>query len=381
MVSAVFLAVGMSQGAIGPVLQDLARQAGTDTVAAAGMLTAIFAASLAAQTVAALVLRRLGHRLILGCAMVLFVLGICGIALAGSLPMLLLAAALKGAGDGALLLTGNILAAEAGPGAGPLNLVNGMFGIGAILSPALVSLAMVHAGSGIPALWSVPFAMLVAAALLAVQPAAPQSPASVAAPRGAPVLRTPTVWVIAGFALAEVSVEMGMATWLPTLLRDGTGLPLAQGAMALSWFWFLLTAARFAAALWARDMAPLLILAACTGTCLAGTLVLAAGLHLGQVALCLAGVTLIGPALGPILPTALAVLRASYPDATGPATGLAFGACNLGGALVPPLLGLVIGGAGPVRGALVLVGLAAALAAVLAVLGRRLRGAPVAAVG
>lgn len=357
-VSVVFLAAGMSQGAIGPALRDLADQAGTSTATAGTMLTAIFVAALASQSVAALIARRIGTRRIMLIGMVLFLVGISGIALAGSLPMLLAAAACNGFGIGTLLLVGNVIAAETSHEAGPLNLVNAMFGVGAIVSPALVSAALVATGTGIPALWVAPCAMAVGlVVLLGCRPDGHNTGSHERADISA-VLGSALVWLVAGLALLEVSVEISFAVWLPTILTKATGTSLALGAMVTSLFWLLLTAARFVAAWASRDVAPLTMLRGAAMLCLTGVGLLVLACVLGSQVLALAAVILAAPALGPILPTALSLLRLAHPREAGAATGLAFGCCNIGAALTPPILGVVIARFGTSAGVAVLVAVA-----------------------
>jgi fucose permease len=381
----VFLAVGMSQGAIGPALQDLARQSGSSTVVASWMLTAVFVAALTAQTVAAVFLRLVGHRPIMFSGMVCFLLGISAITLAGSLPLLLGAAALKGLGDGALVLVGNVVAAEASKSAGPLNLVNAMYGVGAILSPALVGIAIMQLGSGIPGLWAVPCVMTVPFALLIFWRPTQSVPAaqvetitdsSRASSRGA-ILRTWPVWLVAGFAMTEVSLEISIATWLPTLLYQVADLPLAIGSMALSWFWLLMTVARFVAAWASRRVSPLRMLVIAASLSVTGCMLLVVATLTGSSLVGVLAVSLLGPALGPILPTSLSILRSAYPRHAGAATGLAFGSCNIAGALMPPLFGALIVQFGAVAGSVALMFVAAMMISFLtAIAVQTRRGGP-----
>ncbi|MCX7889972.1 MAG: MFS transporter [Rhodobacteraceae bacterium] len=373
----VFLSVGLMQGSIGPALHDIARQAGTTAVAASAMMTTLFVSALAAQTLAALTSRRLGHRTIMLAGMAAFIGGVAGIAASGSLAMLLLAAAFLGAGNGSLLLTGNVVAAEASARAGPLNLVNAMFGVGAILAPVLVSLSMRQTGMGSHAVWAAPAAMGVALVLLLASPAAPRGtgpagarPPAAAAGAWRAVLRSPLVWLLGAFLLVEVSVEIAVATWLPTILQKAVAIPLATGALFLSLFWLLLTLSRFAAAWASRFLTNPAILAAASLGAVAGAALLLSGVILGGTAVTLAGVALLGSALGPIFPSALSVLRAAFPRDAGFATGVVFGASNIAGAAMPVAFGALVTGAGPKTGVAALLALTVVMGLVLvAVLG------------
>lgn len=369
-----FLAVGLFQGGIGPVLQDLARQTGSSTVAASGMMTAVVFASLSAQTITALVLKNVGHLPVMVVGMIFFLCGISGIAVSTSLTWLLIAATCKGVGDGALLLTGNVLAAEASRGAGPLNLVNALFGVGAILAPALISGAMVATGSGIPGLWAAPSAMAVALLLLLVWRPVLSIPAEdaeaiadvVHSAGRSPILKSGLVWLVSALVLLESAIEASVGIWLPVILSQSTALPLTAASMALSWFWLLLTASRFVAAWASRRLSPPVILLIVVTLCIAGCALLLAAVIMGSAAVAVAGITLLGPGLGPILPSALSILRNAYPRNAGAATGIAFGSGNVGAGLLPPAIGVLMTAAGVASGPGALLAVAASMAVSLA---------------
>ena len=347
----VFLAAGLSSSAIGPLMQELAVQADTDVVSAGGIVTAIFATSLLAQIAVAMLQKRVGHRRIMLGGMILSILGVTGIVLAGSLPMLLIAAAVKGLGDSGMLLVGNVVAAEASTGAGPLNLVNGMFGVGAILSPALVSLSILHLGGGVPALWASPLAAGLAFVLLLWWHPAPAVHAAPSGQASLAVLRTGMIWKVTLFVLMEVAVEVGISSWMPVMLTGATSLTLPEAAIVMSVYWFLVTAARFGAVWASRYLTPLRLLTMALMLCLTGALLLVAGLAFGHAWLAVLAVGLMGVAIGPLLPTSLSILRAAYPRDAGFATGVAFGSSNLGAAVVPAIMGALIVTMGPAIGA------------------------------
>ncbi|MCZ3374360.1 MFS transporter [Rhizobium sp. AG207R] len=369
----VFLAVGLFQGGIGPVLQDLARQTGSTTVAASSLMTVVSLTSLSSQAITALVLKRTGHRPIMLVGMIFFLCGISGIALSASLTSLLIAAVCKGIGDGALLLLGNVLAAEASKGAGPLNLVNAMFGVGAIIAPAVISVAMITTGSGMPGLWSVPFAMGSALALLLVWrpgltiPAADsEAIAEVVHSAGhSPILKTRLIWLISALLLLEASIEASLGVWLPTLLNQSTGLSLTAASMILSWFWLLLTASRFVAAWASRKYSAFTILAFVVIFAAVGCSLLLTATVIGSATVAIAATTFLGPGLGPVLPSALSILRNAYSYNTGAATGIAFGSGSFGAGLMPPFVGVLTSAAGFAGGAGALFATALSMAFVL----------------
>ncbi len=376
-----FFAAGMASAAIGPLIPDLARQTRASEIAVGGMLSALFAGALASQIACGALLRPGGERRVMLAGMVACLIGAAAIATSSSLVTLLAATALLGLGFGGVTVAGNVLAAAAAAsdGAGPLNLVNAMFGLGAILSPALVGLCHVLSGSGVAAFWAIPCAMALGMALLlfwAPAPARGYAPPPAATTGGAKGLaRSPLMWILCGFAFAYVSVENGISGWLPTILDRGTGLPAAVGALAASWFWLLMTLARFGAAWASRRTSPLLILRGCVGLCIAGIgLLIAAALFRSQI-LGFAAAALLGSSLGPILPTTLALVLVAFPAHSGTATGLIFAIGSVGGAIVPWAIGALIVERGPVAGTAALLALPIAMALLLAAIDRQLNGA------
>ena len=273
-----FLAMGMAAAGIGPALPDLSRQTHSTTVAAGGALAALFAGAVVAQTASGLLLQRLGRRRIMVVGMSAFVLGDLG-----GVPRARRSSCSTRPPSAWAWATGpwSSRATSSQPrqsrGAGPLNLVNAMFGVGSILSPALIGLAMTAIGTGMPVLWTAPCAMLVAAGLLvlwAPRPAEPHLTAGRKAPaehrRWRSVLGSPLMWTICGFLFAYQSVEVVVTGWLPTILQRSAALPLAMGALAASWFWLLITAVRFGAASASRLIQPRAMLRVCVGLCVVG---------------------------------------------------------------------------------------------------------------
>ncbi|MFQ8433055.1 MFS transporter [Amaricoccus sp. W119] len=350
-----FFAAGMVAAVLGPAIPDFARRTGAGTVAVGGALTALFAGALTGQLGAGLLLRPIGQRRILAAGMLVALIGASGLASAASLSTLLAAAGCLGLGFGTITVAGNVLAAEASGGAGPLNLVNAMFGVGAIVSPALVSLSIVALGDGIPAIWTVPAVLAAGLALLvfrAPRKVAPTSPrpsteSRMFATGGAiRVLRAPLLYTICGFAFAYVSFEASISGWMPTILSRAADVSTSMGAMVVSVFWFLMTAARFIAAGASGRYGPGTILRVCLGGVIAGAGLLLACAATGSQLLGLAAVALLGVSLGPVLPTMLSTLRAVFGRDAGVATGIMLGFGSVGGALVPLGVGALIVNAG-----------------------------------
>jgi FHS family glucose/mannose:H+ symporter-like MFS transporter len=300
--------------------------------------------------------RRLAPRSWLRVAAALLVAGAAGIVLAPAWPVVLVAAFGIGVGFGVVVVEINMLFAEAfgARATAMLNLLGACFGAGAVLGPLAV------AGTGghrLPFLAGGLLAV-VAMALTRELPTAPRAPS----PGGG----RPAPGLVGGFvALCAlyVGVESGIGGFEATSLQAG-GVGEAAAASWTAGYWAAITAGRLLAIpLALRVPAPALA---------AGSLALAAaGLGLAHLtALAPVAYTLTGLALGPVFPTTLAWLALAAPGARG-STAMVFAAANLGGVVLPVVIGrLVDAGSPDVIPTAVLVAALACLVASLA-LGRQ----------
>lgn len=328
-----FVAVGVVLSLYGPAMPEFRERFGISTGDSALALSAHFAGAIVGIAGWALLDRRLGTGRLLRRAAVLLVAGSIGLALAPVWPVVLAAAALVGVGFGVLVVALNALfAAGFGDrGAAMLNLLGASFGAGAILGP----LALAATGG-----FRGPFlggAVLVVASLPLMRDVqrcpAPERPAGSARP--APVL-------IGGFVLLYVlyvGVESGVGGWEATsLLAHGTG-----EAAAANWtagYWAAITAGRLLAVPLAMQIAPPRLVA--------GSLLLAAAsLTLAHTPpLAPFAYTLTGLVLAPVFPTGLAWLAAAAP-ATRASTALVIAGAQLGGVVLPAVIGRLIDAGSP----------------------------------
>jgi FHS family glucose/mannose:H+ symporter-like MFS transporter len=275
---------------------------------------------------------RLAARTWLRVATALLVTGAVAIVSAPAWPVVLLAAFAIGVGFGVVVVEINVLLTEGfgDRAAAMLNLLGACFGAGAVVGP----LAIAATGG-----YRLPFC---AGALLAVVAMALTRDLPATAP--APPERGrdgPPPGLVGGFVallLLYVGVESGVGGFEATSLRAaGTG-----AAAAASWtagYWAAITTGRLLAIpLALRLAAPVLV---------AGSLlVAAAGLGLAHLpAVAPVAYTLTGLALGPVFPTMLAWLAAAA-GGRGP-TALVFAAANLGGVVVPLVIGQLVDASSP----------------------------------
>jgi len=294
-------------------------------------------------------LRRLGYRTVLLAGSGVLVVGLGVMAVAPSWPVFVLGAGLLGLGFGAVQVAANLLVARtfeveptnasgagtpnASGAASALNMVNAVFGLGALTVPLLVVL---FAPGFVWPLLILALLALVVFVLLARLPRYPQPPTRLSGADG----RGGTA-VIVGFVLLYlfyVSAEVGVTSWATEHLTPLVGASI--GAAATSLYWGALTVGRLLAVFVARRTAPRRLLIS--------------GLSIGFVGLLLANIDsiapfaygLVGLAMAPTFATGLAWLTAQLPRRAEQVTPLVLAAASLGPVATAPLIGVIIAGQG-----------------------------------
>jgi MFS transporter, FHS family, glucose/mannose:H+ symporter len=323
-------AVGLLLSLYGPALPELRATYGVGGGGSALVLSAHFIGATTGIGWWGLE-RRLSARTWLRLATALLVAGAAAIVLAPAWLVVLGAAFAIGVGFGVVVVEINVLFTDAfgDRAAAMLNLLGACFGAGAVLGP----LALAASGG-----YRVPFC---AGALLAVVALGLTRDLPATATPPAPDPERPPLGLVGGFVallLLYVGVENSVGGWEATTLRaDGTG----AGAAA-SWtagYWAAITTGRLLAIPLALRVAAPVLVAGCL-------LVAAAGLGLAHLpAVAPFAYTLTGLALGPVFPTVLAWLAAAA-GARGP-TALVFAAANLGGVVLPAVVGRLVDASSP----------------------------------
>jgi FHS family glucose/mannose:H+ symporter-like MFS transporter len=324
-------AVGLLLSLYGPAIPELRAAYGVGGGGSALVLSAHFTGAMIGIGWWGLD-RRLAPRTWLRVAAGLLVAGAAGIVFAPAWPVVLAAAFGIGVGFGVVVVEINVLFAEAfGERAtAMLNLLGACFGAGAVLGPLAVAASGGH---------RLPF---LAGGLLAVVAMALTRELPTTARAPVPGGGRPAPGVVVGFVALTalyVGVESGIGGFEATSLRAG-GVGQAAAASWTAGYWAAITAGRLLAIpLALRVPAPALA---------AGSLALAAvGLGLAHLtALAPVAYTLAGLALGPVFPTALAWLAQAAPGARG-STAMVFAAANLGGVVLPVVIGRLVDAGSP----------------------------------
>lgn len=338
--------IGILTAALGPALPEFAAHTGSTLAVAGTLFTALFLGALIAQLLAGPAIDHFGQRPLLALGLCCLAVGLSGMLLSQSLVLMLACTVLTGIGHGTMGISSNVLIAEvfADRSTTALNLLNTFFGVGAMAGPAIAGLTLRVWNTALPPLWFTVGLFLLQLPMLPLLVIVPRTPhtATVAVPR---LYRMPALWVMAAMLLVYVGIENGMGGWTTTYMERTTTLVSASAALVTAGYWSSLTAGRMLATVLASRIRAGTLLLLCLGGALLGALLIVVAS--GNIGLSVAGVALVGLSFGPIFPTALALITATYRYGTGTATSVLSGMGSMGGMLLPWLQGVVLDRYGP----------------------------------
>jgi MFS transporter, FHS family, glucose/mannose:H+ symporter len=356
-----FLTIGALQSLYGPSFAALQARYGVSVAQVGGVVSAHFGGAFVGVLASGLVLVRLGYRGSLVTAAALIATGTSVVGLAGTWPLALAAAFVAGLGFGQATVAVKLMVARAYDRAatGPLNALNGTYGVGAVLGPALVALATSRLGAtpeagawvfGTVALGAVAFTLAAVRLRWWPQPRRPQRSVAERPPFGALAFML--------LLFLYVAAEVTTPAWIPTHLAGRLGE--TNAALVASAFWAAITVGRFAVVPLAARLKPRdLVL----GASIVGLL----GLVLAQVpALAVPGYVLAGLGFAPVFPTTIAWLQWRFGERGERLTPLVLAAGNVGPVIGAPAVGVVVMASSPASIPTVLAGVAALLVASVA---------------
>lgn len=374
--------VGILSGALGPFLPQLSSRLAIPVEALGVVFTALFLGALAMQLAGGWLSERIGLRTMSTAGTVVLTLGILGVTVSPGLPTLLLCAFLAGAGQGTLDVGTNVLVAavfDERRVVSAVNVLHFAFGAGAVLSPALTSLAVAAWGTPMPVLWLAAGIGVVAAIAMPrwALDAKAGRPHEVRPAEAHAIYTRPALWLLSLLLFLYVGVEMGVGGWTTVYAGRTTSLAPRDVALLVSGYWLALTAGRLAgAALGVRMTSRALASISVVGTCLGSAMLV---LGSGSVAWTTAGTVVAGASFGPVFPTVVVMGTELFRTAPSRAVSVIIALSSLGGMVLPPLQGLLLERVSP-RASVAMVA-AACLAMLLLLLAveRSARRAPAAA--
>jgi fucose permease len=361
----IFVTMGLLISTLGPLLPAIRGEFNLGPQAASTLVSAVPLGCVAGTLLILFLNRRFRARVLLAAAALTLAVGLAGTALAPALWLLYVSVVVTGIGYGAstALVNGVIAVAYGAKSAGLLNLLNGIFGVAAVVGPFLVAFLTTR-------LAYLPYVLVAVASavLVARLPAAFRTiPEGAAAPEPLAVPPKGTLEgqqrsrsygrlaLVAAMLGTYVATEVAASSFATTHLL-ATGVDNGTAVRATSLFYVGLAGGRLLVVpIAARIGAGRLVL---------GCAALASVLLLVTWLAPLGGFTylLVGAAMGPVFPTALAWLGEQ--GLGSDAMPIVLTAANVGGLVLPPIIGTLIGAVGATAAPLpmaVSVGLSAVL--------------------
>jgi MFS transporter, FHS family, glucose/mannose:H+ symporter len=358
-----YIGTGVLIASIGPLLAELSGRTGAGLAALGGFFMAFYMGGFLSQSVTGPLSERIGLRPVMLTGLAVMAAGTTGLTLAHSLAVALACGFVAGLGHGSIDIAANLLVVNAyqNRSVSALNALHLFFGIGSMVGPAVVSLALrVTAASGqptgLPAIWLGALLLVGLMAPVSLLAAAGRAQTGDVARAGTPPgqaaiagrtfsYRSRFLWIYAGVLLLFVGVEMGTGGWITTYMGKIAGMPVAQAALITSGYWLALTVGRFLGFLAGGRVTPRTLL----GIDLVGTVMAALVLVVGghSTSATIAGVLLLGLSYGSIYPNVIAIVTSAFPTSQGRATSVVASSSSLGGIVIPLLLGLFLQYSGP----------------------------------
>lgn len=340
------LLIGALEALYGPSLIRLIERFEVSPSAVGIVISAHFIGGLLGVLASQTLHARIGNRILLAAGYLLLLVGSIGFAWAPTLALAVTASAAAGFGFGGLdYAFSHLFAVAFGSGSGRmLNLLHGFFGMGAIIAP----LAVAFFGPEQYPAYFTGFAVLALLTALGVRgvrsfptqgPAAPRTPGAVSSAES-PRASGKQFYLVTGFAamicvfVLHVAVGSGIGTWEATYLTL-TGIGVEQAAAATSLFWFSMTASRFVLAAAIKRLHPgTVVTLSCSVMITGSVLALIPGFAV-------TGLAIVGFAIGPIFPSALAWATRLFGGQSW-VSGTLIAISMIGGIAFPPLLGATV---------------------------------------
>jgi MFS transporter, FHS family, glucose/mannose:H+ symporter len=370
------LTFGVALTTLGAVLPSVIERFGIDKAAAGTLFLLLTFGILTGTMVFGPIVDRYGYKWMLVTATGLVVLGLEGIAFAGSLTLLRGAVLVIGFGGGIINGGSNALVADISTEgkAASLNLLGVFFGVGAMGVPLVLAALTGRFTHGtliavVGALGLIPLAVIASARF----PGPKQAQGFPIAAAGN-LVRDGVLLLMGLMLFVQSGLEITMGGWTSTFVSEELGVAERPALLILSLYWMGMMLARVALGFILRRAPAVPVLYGSLAIALAGAALL---LTTRSATVAAAGVFLVGAGFAAMFPTVLSFIGERYVALSGTAFSLAIVMALIGGMLIPYTTG-ILGAAYGMRGSFLLVpaGLVA-LGVLLGVLSRALRPAGV----
>jgi MFS transporter, FHS family, glucose/mannose:H+ symporter len=332
-----FLITGIVMTFIGPMLPILAARWSLTDAQSGSLIFVQFFSSMFGMLVSGVSVQRQGYRFTLIIGAMLMASGMALLA-SGSWGMGILAVSILGIGYGLTTPAGNLRTAEINPenSASALNVVNAVWGIGAMGSPFLVALAQREHR---PAyfLYGTAGALLVLLLALLLTRFVPDSHAHIeSSPRDKSFWSESALPLICALFFVYVGTETSFGAWSATYARRVDSRAHVLATVTPSFYWGALLLGRALAPIFLRFRSAVTVARSGLAIALLGGLALVAA-H--EMKLVVVGALLAGLGLASIFPISVSLLPGWFGPSARRASGAVFASGNIGGAVVPWFVG------------------------------------------
>jgi MFS transporter, FHS family, glucose/mannose:H+ symporter len=332
-----FLVTGIVMTFIGPMLPILSARWSLSDAQSGSLIFVQFFSSMLGMLVSGVLVQRQGYRFTLIAGAVLMA---SGMALLASGPWLLGIAAvcILGIGYGLTTPAGNLRTAEINPArsASALNVINAVWGIGAMSSPFLVAIAQ-RAHRPAYFLYGTAAALVVLLLALLLTRFVPDTHAHVESPLGDRRFWKDSVLpLICLLFFIYVGTETSLGAWIATYARRVDSKAHVFATLTPSFYWGALLLGRTLAPIILRFHSAIAIARAGLGVAMLGGLALVAAHGINLVVV---GAVLAGLGLASIFPISVSLLPGWFGASARRASGAVFASGNIGGAVVPWFMG------------------------------------------
>lgn len=340
-----FILIGCNDGTLGVLIPSIRSYYQIDAVTISWFFFTTIIGYLTASFNNGLLTAKLGERRFLLLGTAVFSLGVGLLSLRPPFALFLCAGVVLGSGTGMIDAGLNSYIASLPGNARLLNFLHAFYGAGALLGP-LVASSLLALSLGWQATYMVwlTMALLILLGLWFAFKRREQAAKQVASGEGgnllSATLRLRVVWLAAFFLLFYVGTEVGLGNWSYSFLTLSRSGPALFSAWVVSGYWCGLTLGRLVLANLAPRLGVRRLITLCLGGVMLG-LVLAwvlPGVWGAAIGLCLVGFS-----LGPLFPTAIALMPQLVSARLLP-SAIGFLAClgSAGGALFPWLAGNIV---------------------------------------
>jgi len=332
-----FLITGIVMTFIGPMLPILAARWSLTDAQSGSLIFVQFFSSMFGMLVSGVSVQRQGYRFTLILGSLLMASGMALLA-SGSWGLGVVAVCILGIGYGITTPAGNLRTAEINPesSASALNVINAVWGIGAMSSPFLVAIAQREHR---PAyfLYGTAGALLVLLLALLLTRFVPDTHAHVESPLGDKSFWSDSALpLICALFFVYVGTETSFGAWIATYARRVDSRAHALATVTPSFYWGALLVGRALAPVFLRFRSAITIARAGLAIAMLGGLALIAA-H--EMKLVVVGALLAGLGLASIFPISVSLLPGWFGPSARRASGAVFASGNIGGAVMPWFVG------------------------------------------